>query len=447
MPGRPFLLLGAVALVAAVAPGAAATATAATRSARATPVVLEASGVASPVHIPARDFPRTRAAATITPTFAADVPDAVKAPVQAALSIWASLLTSPQPITVQVNWVVQGSTSLAGAGPNLYFRDFPHAPKAGTWYAQPLAEALSGTNLGGADPDIDVGINSTRNDWYFGTDGNTPLGQYDLMSVVLHELAHGFGMLGTMKVSGGKGSWGVTDPDNHLVYPDSYDRFTDDTSRRALLNTIAFPNNSVALANALQSGVFFDSPQTNRGTADRIALYSPPTWKPGSSYGHFDELSYPGGSSNALPTPSLDSGESEHATGPLLLCELEAMGWSTPEVCTPPASTGVTGSTWFSDGSLSGTGPSGTVLTSYATDAPANRTYKYVSGLDGGPDHPCMWDTAPVNPNNRVASGNGFIGFTSGPLNRGSGRWQICFREESSAANLVVTAPRQFTVP
>ena len=41
-------------------------------------------------------------------------------------------------------------------------------------------------------------------DWYFGTDGSTPFSQYDFVSVVMHEIAHGLNFAGSMRVSSGR---------------------------------------------------------------------------------------------------------------------------------------------------------------------------------------------------------------------------------------------------
>ena len=46
-------------------------------------------------------------------------------------------------------------------------------------------------------------------DWYFGTDGNTPAGDFDFVTVVMHELAHGLGYAGTMSYDDGVGANGV----------------------------------------------------------------------------------------------------------------------------------------------------------------------------------------------------------------------------------------------
>lgn len=381
---------------------------------------------------------------TIQVTFAPGFPTAAQAPVNAAMAVWSQLITSSQPITVRATYTNLGAGTLGGAGPTFVYRDFTNAPVPGTFYAQPLAEALAGTNLGGSDPDVEIDIN-VRSDWYFGTDGNPPAGRFDLMSVVMHEFLHGLGFLGTMDVNASnQGYWGIGTPTS----PDIYDRFTQNQQGTSLLNTTTFPNPSAALRNALQSGaLFFNSPRTNRGLSDRPRLYSPPSWSLGSSYAHLDEFTYPAGSANSLATPFLNTAEAVHAPGPIALCMLEAMGWQTVQDCTPPATTQVVGFTWFATGGFTASGPSGTTVRAYATGASTNRPYKLVSGLDGGPDRPCMWDTVPLNPTNRFPNSTGFIPNTSGPINRGPGNWQVCFREENPAAGtLRVSIPATFRV-
>ena len=46
-------------------------------------------------------------------------------------------------------------------------------------------------------------------DWYLGTDGNTPADAIDFTTAVLHELAHGLGFAGSMRVSNGVGDVGL----------------------------------------------------------------------------------------------------------------------------------------------------------------------------------------------------------------------------------------------
>jgi hypothetical protein len=185
---------------------------------------------------------------------------------------------------------------------------------------------------------MSIDFNSNAS-WYFGT-STPPSGAFDFTSVALHEIGHGLGFTGSMRVTSGQGAWGSGSP----PLPDIFDRFTTDAMRRSLLNTSVYPNPSTALASALTSGnVFFDSTSTNAadGTG-RPKLYAPSTWT-SSSYSHLDEATYGPGNPNSLMTPTLNSSEVVHSPGPLTLCMLKALGWSVSQTCPPPgAGTGTT---------------------------------------------------------------------------------------------------------
>ena len=71
------------------------------------------------------------------------------------------------------------------------FRDFPNAPLANTWYHIALANKLAGLDLLPASDDINANF-STNFNFYLGLDNNHgPLN--DLVTVLLHEFAHGLG--------------------------------------------------------------------------------------------------------------------------------------------------------------------------------------------------------------------------------------------------------------
>ena len=152
---------------------------------------------------------------------------------QHAVDIWANILTSNVPIRVEANWIALDPNVLGSASAGTFWRDFTNAPKPGTWYSSALAEKLAGSGLTHADSaDIKANINSNFSNWYFGTDGNTPTGKHDFVSVVLHELCHGLGFQGSMDISGGQGSWGFGSG-----FPFIYDHFTEDGSGQKMYET------------------------------------------------------------------------------------------------------------------------------------------------------------------------------------------------------------------
>jgi len=248
-----------------------------------------------------------------------------------AAALWAAKLQSSVPITVNACWATLGPGVLGSAGPVTFYSDFSGAPQAGTFYPIALANALAGSDLNGSSAEINASFSTAFPNWYFGTDGNTPIGQYDFVSVVMHELGHGLGFLGSMNYSGGVGSWGFG-----LGIPSIYDRFTENGSNQALIS--AFANNSAALGTQLVSNnLFFDGPNARAANGNAPAgLYAPATWSGGSSYSHLAESF--NNTPNALMTFSLSSGESNHDPGPVGLGIMQDSGWTLASVPPSPGS-------------------------------------------------------------------------------------------------------------
>lgn len=252
-----------------------------------------------------------------------------------AVSIWESLITSPVPIAIRAEWGPLPSGVLGGAGPMDFYQNFNLAPERDTWYPVALANRIEGSDLNstaeGAE-EVDATFNSSFSNWYFGTDGNPPFNRIDFASVVLHEIGHGLGFVGSMMVSdaqdlcggSGNGCWGfgVTE------LPFIYDRFTQNGSGQSLLN---FPNNSVSLANQLTSDdIFFSGDFANTANGGfPVELYVPGTWQQGSSYSHLGENF--NGTSHALMTFSLGAGSAIHDPGAVTLGMFDDMGWGTGE--------------------------------------------------------------------------------------------------------------------
>ena len=265
------------------------------------------------------------ATATFVVTYNGFTP-AAQAAFQRAVDIWASILVSSVPIHVTANWTPLGPGILGSAGASSVYRDFPNAQQAGTWYAVALAEKLAGTDLNATTvSDINANFSSAVPNWYFGTDGNPPSGQFDLVTIVLHELGHGLTFAGSMTVTSGQGSWGIT-----TGFPFIYDRFSENAAGQSLINTSLFPNPSAALATQLQSnGVYFNGPNAVTGNGGtRPPLYAPASWIQGSSYSHLNESTYPAGNPNSLMTPEFGMAEAIHSPGPVALGMFQDMGWT-----------------------------------------------------------------------------------------------------------------------
>jgi len=279
--------------------------------------------------------------ATFDVTYVGFTPQA-EAAFQYAVDLWSMQISSPQVIRIQANWTTLGAGTLGSASSNGIVRYFPNSTSS-TWYSQALADKLCNCDVNGGDYDIVANFNSTYSNWYLGIDGMTPAGDYDLATVILHEIGHGLGFSGLMNYDDGTGStecagvanegcWGTGTP----ISPSIYDRFTEDLAGNSLINTGVYANPSATLGSALLSGnVYFNSPNAVVAAGGRPPLYAPPAWDSGSSYSHLDETTYPAGDPNSLMTPQLGTQEAIHDPGQIALCMFVDMGWDAN--CQAPA--------------------------------------------------------------------------------------------------------------
>lgn len=109
---------------------------------------------------------------------------------QRAAEIWGARLDSNVPIRIRAQFVALGAGVLGSAGPVSVLRNFPGAPLPNTWYHVALANKLAGFDLSTND-DIQANFSSTFN-FYLGLDNNHGT-RPDLVTVLLHEFAHGLG--------------------------------------------------------------------------------------------------------------------------------------------------------------------------------------------------------------------------------------------------------------
>src|SRR5262249_24221503 len=132
---------------------------------------------------------------------------------QAAVNIWATQVQSSVPIRVNAVWASLGGGGILGQGGAAGFQaNFAGATQSNTWYPNALANAIAGVDLAAGQDDLNVTFNNDFPDWYFGTDGQPGGTLVDFESVVLHEMGHALGFIGSMRVSGSIGSWGSNTP-------------------------------------------------------------------------------------------------------------------------------------------------------------------------------------------------------------------------------------------
>lgn len=239
-----------------------------------------------------------------------------------ATGIWASLLRSDVKIRITAEWTSMTEQSVLGSSsPTSYYRgDFIGALRPDAYYSVSLAEKIAGTELNEtADFEISLKFNSAAS-WYFGLDGQATSTTYDLVTVVLHELCHGFGFSDSFNTNETLGTYGINGA------PVIYDTFVEDSYGRKLTDDGFYTNPSASLLTALTSGnLYFSGPLTRRYAGSRQALYAPGVWDPGSSISHLSETATQ--QYNALMTPFIAKGEAIHDPGMLTMSLLGDLGW------------------------------------------------------------------------------------------------------------------------
>lgn len=250
-------------------------------------------------------------------------PDWAKAQVQEAIDVWATHFQSKVLINVDASWVRTPSNILGSARPGGYYSAFSGAPDPTLWYPSALANALAGKDLNKSSSEIIIQINSGAS-WDQSGQNSVP-GQYDLISVLIHELAHGLGFLSTDDYfSNGVGE---------LREPTAFDAYLQTEDGRRLSD---LPSPSLELGKALTSTLYWSGPlgvAANGG--EKPLMYTPSQYDGGSSVSHLDENTFSKTGPNSVMTPDLDAGEIFHQPGPLVLAMMSDLR------NTPPAGVAV----------------------------------------------------------------------------------------------------------
>lgn len=199
---------------------------------------------------------------------------------QAAADQWGATLTSTQPIVIRASFeplTCTASTAVLGsAGAWNIWRDFAGAGKPNTWYPQALANKLSGTNLSAGDPvdgqDIRARFNSRLglfddclpgSPFYLGLDNkHGPL--IDLVTVLLHEFAHGLGFQTFTSGSTGEQFDGRPSIWDHYLYDNTANalwvNMTDAQRAASALNTRKLAWNGANVTNGVPAVLSLGTP-------------------------------------------------------------------------------------------------------------------------------------------------------------------------------------------
>ena len=172
---------------------------------------------------------------------------------QFAANIWGATINSGVPITIRASWAAlpcdATSATLGQATSVGMFRNFPNAPVAGTWYTGALANALSGTDLNPNAAEISAQFNSNLNgnancldgrSFYLGLDGAHGSNE-DLVSVLMHEFAHGLGFITFTNPGSGVQANGAPTIYDHFLVDDttgkSWPQMTNAERQASAINT------------------------------------------------------------------------------------------------------------------------------------------------------------------------------------------------------------------
>jgi hypothetical protein len=264
-----------------------------------------------------------------------------KSAFESAVQVWERTLESSVPIVVRATATTfdDDPSILGGAGPWDFLANTQGTTALGDDVFEPLAlyNARTGQDAAPEEPDIDASFNPGLGGLYFGTDGNPPADAVDFRTIVLHEIGHGLGLVGTADVVGDTATVGDTSLPGRrgLRSSVSYDQFTyraADAAGNGGKRLLAMADGSTELKAALTDGQLFWSGQLARTAAGggKVKLYAPTDFFPGTSYGHLDEDTFPGEDPNGLMTPFIEPGEALAVPGQIAVGMLADMGFAMP---------------------------------------------------------------------------------------------------------------------
>lgn len=272
---------------------------------------------------------------TIQITYVGDWPEEAKTALQYSADIWEGLIAVDRTITVNANWSIapDDTTSLAQGTSTEYIQG-NETPYPDASYPSCLFGVLTNNNR---SCDFSLQINGSRNDWYFGLNGQPGSNQYDFVTVTMRAFgqAFGFNTFGYADTVFQQGTW------SNQLYS-IYDRLLFNHLGQRLTDQKLFPNYSVALLQQFTSNnLFFTGPLAiSENNNNPVKIHAPLTWDyAGMIEGHrsliyLDEATYPAGTPNSLMTPIINPGEAIHHPGRIGLAVLYDLGWPQPPV--PP---------------------------------------------------------------------------------------------------------------
>lgn len=240
-----------------------------------------------------------------------DIPEQAFPAIDSAFALWSKKITSATPIKIQMTWTSVEGNFLAKTRPVSYRKNFSTSAPPNIWYPIALAEKIAGKELNNStDFEIEITINGAIN-WYYGTDEQVGVEEFDLYTIILHELAHGLGFVSSASLVSGGAS---LSSDGHF---DIYDQqlVSPDFSRLSASNN----NPSLLQEKITSEEVFFLGENNNL-----FKCYTSGIFLTSISLSHLDEDP----EQKKLMTPFFSTSEAFHTIDSSTLKVLESIGWS-----------------------------------------------------------------------------------------------------------------------
>ncbi len=170
-----------------------------------------------------------------------------------AVDIWASTLMTTVPIEIDANFVSVDDLE----DPEEYETTLAFARPSQTWaigevgdqrIAVPIALAnqQSDRDRDPDEPDFAMTV-IDRSNWYLGLDGRPESDQFDLVSVVLHEISHGLGIVASFDLDDdGNGQYGLKFRDREERIPTLFDYFVRLRNGDRLITDLSSPSDELA---------------------------------------------------------------------------------------------------------------------------------------------------------------------------------------------------------
>ena len=237
---------------------------------------------------------------------------------QFAVDTWSALIESPVVIRIEATYESLDANILGASIPGEIWRNFDNTPQWNVWYPVALAEKITGIELNTSDEYEMLATFNNTQDWYFdiaNPDSIKGTGQFDFVTVVMHELAHGLGFSAFPDLDeNGIGTIGLNG------FPMAYTTFIEDEDGNNIVSDIE--NESQELGDAMTSTRLFYQGYTN--ISQDVRLHAPQDLNIGSSISHLNGSFV--NTPNELMTPFIGSDVLIHDPG-LALDMMQDYGW------------------------------------------------------------------------------------------------------------------------